>query len=284
MLQAAGDASAGPHTLKVLAVGSIRGATVTRTAEPLSGERQAMEAVLTVLASPPPFTVDLTTLGVQVEEDQSATVNVVVRRHDGFDGEIKLSASGYSARREPITNNIEVQPITLKAGETRAALNLKARLDAETGTRPIYVRGESKVDGETNTQFSQAIPLTIKAIPFTVKNTMKRLSVAVLPAGAKSAASEAEFAVRASRRGWFTDQINLSLEGLPEGVIATSTNLPSQVNEVTFKLATTDKAPTAKDFQITVVGSANAGGRAYQQRTDPMTLSITAPQNVADTK
>ena len=49
-------------------------------------------------------------------------------------------------------------------------------------------------------------------------------------------------------------------------------------------LPPTEKATTAKDFQITVVGSANAGGRTYQQRTDPMTLSITAPQNVADIK
>jgi hypothetical protein len=56
------------------------------------------------------------------------------------------------------------------------------------------------------------------------------------------------------------------------------------VGEAGFKLIATDKAPAGKEFQITVLGSATVDGRTYQQRTIPMTLTVTRPQDMADTK
>lgn len=283
-LSAQGQAAGGSWPLVVTGTGMIGGKRVSHKAEPFSGELPAQEALLTVVNSGPAFVLDALTLSVLLEQDQTSQVDVEVVRRDGFDADIKLTLDGYSAGREPLERNVETASITLKGQESRARLNLKAKADSEIGSRPIYVRGEATVDGQAVTQFSQPLPLTIRQLPFTLLNTMKRLSVAALPNGAKSAASEAEFAVRASRRGWFTDQIDLALEGLPEGVTATSTNLPSQVGEVTFKLTASDKAPAGKEFQITVVGSANLEGRTYRQKTVPMTLSITAPQDLADTK
>lgn len=283
ILSASGQAEGGVHPIKITGRAALDGQFLTRQAEPMSGDRVTKEALLTVTASPPPFALQLATLSLAMEQDQSAKLYVNVRRN-GFDGEIKLIAEGYSSGREPLSRNVDAAAVTVKAGESQAVIALKARTDSETGTRPIYVRGEASVNGEGVTQYSDALPLSLRELPFTLVNTMKRLSVAVLPAGAKSAASEAEFAVRVSRRGWFTDQINLSLEGLPEGVTATSTNLPSQSSEAAFRLSSTDKAPVDKEFQITVIGSATVAGRSYQQRTAPVTLSITKPTDLADTK
>jgi hypothetical protein len=285
VLTAAANAAPGAHALKLRATATLDGKVLVHDGEPMSATMPTREALLTVLDTPPLFTIDLLTLSLLLEQDQSANLEVAVARKEGFEGDIKLTAEGYSSGREPLTDNVDVQPITAKPGEHRVSLKMKAKLDSEIGSRLIYVKAESTNGGQTITQYSQAIPLTITQIPFTLFNTMKRLSVAVLPAGTTSAAGEAEFVVKASRRGWFTDQVNLSLEGVPEGVLATSTNLPSHVGEVTFKLTTTDKAPAQKEFQIRVLGSATIGGRTYQQKTAPMTLSITAPpQEVAAAK
>ncbi|MFO1499776.1 MAG: PPC domain-containing protein [Verrucomicrobiota bacterium] len=284
ILNASGNAAGGVHPLRLAATGLRDGAALVHSAEPMAGDTPAREGLLTILDSAPPFTLELLTLSVSLEQEQAADLQLLVRRRDGFDGEIKLTPEGFSSGRESIARNLEFQPVTLKAAESRARLTCKARMDSEIGVHPIYVRAETTVDGQTINQYSQAVPLTIRQLPFSLVNTMKRLSVAVLPAGTTSAASEAEFAVRASRRGWFTDQIDLSLEGLPEGVTATTTNLASHVGEVTFKLHATEKAAVLKDFEITVVGSANIAGRIYQQRTAPMTLSVTKPTEVADSK
>jgi hypothetical protein len=284
-LTASSNALPGSHPLKIVGTGSIEGTVHSHAAEPASGENGVVqEGLLTVLETPPPFTIGLMTLSLVMDQGQSGTLDVVVHRREGFNGEIKLLPEGFSSGREPLTRNVAVDPVTLKPGETQATFKMRARIDSETGRRPIYVRGEAKANGETVVQYSPSLPLTVHEIPFALENTMKRLSIAVLPPDVESAASEAEFTVRASRRGWFTDQINLKLEGLPEGVIATSTNLPSRVGEVTFKLTTTNKAPPAKEFQIIVVGSADVANRNYEQRTVPMTLSITKSQAMADTK
>ena len=284
ILTADESAVAGVHSFKVSAQGVIDGNRLVRVGEPLVGEAAAREAMLTVLARPAPFTSELLTLSLMLEQEQSGALDIVVIRRDGFDGEIKLTAEGYSAGREPLSRNVEFQPVTLKGAESRGRLLLKAKPDAEIGSRLVFVKAEATVDGQAVSEYSQAIPLEIKQLPFTILSTMKRLSVAVLPGGLKSPASEAEFAIRASRRGWFTDQIQLDVEGVPEGVTISSTNLPSHVAEASFKLTATEKAPAGKEFQLTVVGSANVAGRSYQQRTGPITLSVTKSTDIADTK
>jgi hypothetical protein len=236
---------------------------------------------LTVIDKPAPFNLDLLTLSVLLEQEQSATLDVLVPRQVGFDGEIKLSIEGYGAARRALGPGLETTPVTAKAMDRQVSLQLRANRDAEIASRPIYVRGEATVAGHTIVQYSQPIPLSVRQLPFTLENTMKRLSVTIVPPGVPSAAGEAEFAIRASRRGWFTDQINLALEGLPEGIVATSTNLPNHVGEVPFKLTATEKA-VPKEYRITVVGSASAGGRTYQQKTEPLVLTVAKPQDVPD--
>ncbi|HKS35605.1 MAG TPA: PPC domain-containing protein [Verrucomicrobiae bacterium] len=280
VLHASEDASLDVHKIRLVANGVINGQTVTREGKPQSNGRAVREAFLTVLDSPP-FTLEPITLSARTEQNQSAAVEVAVRRRNGFLGEIKVIAEGFSAGKEPLTKNVDVEAVTLKAPDSRATLNLKAKQDAETGERMIVFKGEAKVEGQGVTQYSRAIPLAIDPFPFTLSSSLPRLALTALSPESKSAASEAEFSIKANRRGWFTEDINLSVEGLPEGISINSTNLARGVGEAGFKILASDKAPAGKEISLTVVGTANVNGRAYQFRAPAIKVTINAPEPAA---
>jgi hypothetical protein len=276
VLRAAEDAPLGHYPIKLAAKGVVGGQQVLRQGKPQADGRVVREAYLTVLDKPL-FTIEPVTLAARVEQNESTPIELQVHRHNGFPGEIQVSAEGFSSGKEPLTRNVELQPVTLKSGETRATINLKAKLDSETGTRLVLLKGEAKANGQTVTQYSRAIPLTIDPLPFMLANSLPRLALTALPPDKKSAASEAEFSVKANRRGWFTDDISLSVEGAPEGLVISSTNIARGAAEAAFKIVATDKAPAGKEVSLTVVGTANINGRAYQFRGTPIVVTINAP-------
>jgi outer membrane lipoprotein-sorting protein len=270
----------GHRPIRLVARGVIGGQQVVRTGKPQANNQTVREAFLTVLDKPP-FTLEPITLSARVEQNQSASVEVVVRRN-GFTGDIQVTAEGFSSGKEPLSRNVDVQAVTLKGADSRATLNLRAKLDSETGTRFIVFKAEAKVDGQTVTQYSRAILLSIDPFPFTLANSLPRLAIAALPPEKKSAASEAEFSVKTARRGWFTDDISLSVEGVPEGITITTTNLARGVNEAGFKIIASDKASVGKEVSLTVVGTANVNGRAYQLRAPAVVLTVNAPAEAAE--
>jgi len=276
VLHADETAALGHHRITLAASGVIGGQKVVREGRPQANSRAVREAFLTVL-NKPAFTVEPITLSALMEQNQSATVELLIHRHNGFMGDIQVTAEGFSAGKEALTRNVELQPVTLKAPDSRATLHLKAKLDSETGTRMIVFKAEAKVDGQTNVQYSRPIPLTIGPVPFTLANSLPRLAVTAMPPDKKSAASEAEFSVKANRLGWFTDDINLAVEGAPEGLFINSTNIARGTGEAAFKIIASDKAPAGKDVSLTVVGTASINGRNYKFRGSPVVVTINAP-------
>ena len=276
VLHADENAPLGHHRIRLAASGVIGGQKVVREGRPQANGRAVREAFLTVLDKPA-FTLEPITLSALMEQNQSSVVELLIHRHNGFTGDIQITAEGFSAGKELLTRNVELQPVTLKAAESRATLNLKAKLDSETGTRLILFKAEAKVDGQTNVQFSRPFPLTINPVPFTLANSLPRLTLTAMPPDKKSAAGEAEFSVKANRRGWFTDDISLAVEGVPEGVLINSTNIGRGTGEAAFKITASDKAPAGKDVSLTVVGTANINGRDYKFRGSPVVVTINAP-------
>jgi len=276
VLHASEDAPLGHYPIKLAASGVIDGQPAIRQGKPQANGRLAREAFLTVLGRFS-FEIEPITLSARVEQNQSTAIDLQVRRHNSFLGDIQVSAEGFSSGKEPLTRNLELQSVTLKGADTRATMKLKAKLDSETGTRLILFKGEAKVDGRSLTQYSRAFPLTIDPVPFTLANSLPRLAVTALPPDKKSAASEAEFSVKANRRGWFTDEINLSVEGVPEGLVINSTNIARGASEAGFKIVATDKASAGKEVSLSVVGTANVNGRAYQFRGSPIVVTVNAP-------
>jgi len=276
LLSATKDAALGAFPLKLVATATLNGKEIARAAEPLAGDKSVKEGFLSVIDQPP-FILELATLMASMEQNETAKVEVHVRRNASFSGEIKLMPEGFSAGREPINRSVEFEPVTLKANESRAELKLKAKTDSEVGTRPILVRGEGTIDGQTFAQYSSAMPLTISQIPFVLSTTLKRLVVTALPSGSQSAANEATFTVKADRRAGFKGEIALVLEGLPEGIAATLDKVPANGSETTVKLVASDKAPVGKEFSLTLAGSGAFNDRNYKHRPGEIKLTVNAP-------
>jgi hypothetical protein len=279
LLSASKDAPMGSFPIRLTATGIIGGKNVTVPVTPLSGDKGVRQAYLTVLDTTP-FRLELAALSASVEQGQSVTLDVLALRREGFANQIKLSAEGFNAGREAISKSFDVPEAILKDGETMGKITLKAKMDSEIGTRTIVVGGLGGLNGQTYSEFTQPIPVTVTQYPLTLSSTLPRLSLTVLPPGSESAAGEAETKIRVDRRAGFSGDVELSIEGLPEGVRSELPKIPAGVGEVTMKLFATDKSKLGTNFNLKVVGAAVFNDRNYKTKTGSIGLSIAVPEGV----
>ncbi|PYI82856.1 MAG: hypothetical protein DME26_16305 [Verrucomicrobia bacterium] len=277
ILSASKDASLGSVPVRLTASGVIGGKTVTVNAEPLGGDRPVRRAYLTVLETSP-FRVELASLSAALEQGQSATLDVVAQRRDGFMGDIKVVVEGFSAGREPVSKSFDGGETVIKGAESTAKITLKPKMDSETGTRTIVVRGEAMVEGQLVAQYSQPMPVSVSEFPVLLSSQLSRLSLAVLPPGSTSAAGEALTVIKATRRAGFAGDIELAVEGLPAGVKADVSKIAASAAETTLKLNATEKTEVGTNFTLTVVGSFVFNDRNYKARTGKISLNITPPE------
>jgi hypothetical protein len=270
-------AAPGSFPFSVMASGTVGGKALTRAAEPLSGNQPARQAFVTVLEEAP-FALELLTLSASIEQEQTATLEVLVLRRDGFEGEVKLFAEGFSAGRDPITRSFDAPEAVVKGNETIGRINLRAKVDSEIGTRTVLVRGEAVVDGNTYTQFSRPVPVTVSQLPFLLSSTMSRLSVVALPADSQSPARETATTIKLERRAGFTNEVQLSLEGLPDGFDHVLNTIPAGAGETSLTLFANEKSPSNTNFTFRVVGSSVHNDKNYRRQTGGIALSIAAPE------
>ena len=235
------------------------------------------ESFLTVLDTAP-FTLDLITLSADMEQNRSANIEVMAVRREGFAGEIKLSAEGYSAGKDPISKSLNVGETSLKPTESIGKLKLTAKQDSEIGTRTILIRGEAAVDGQAIVQYSREVPVTITQIPFLISSTLPKLTVTALPPGSQSAASEASTAIKVERRDGFTNELQLTIKGMPAGIDATLDKIPANATESTLKIVATDKAAPGTNYSFTVTGIGQHKDRNYKFKTGAVALVVNAPE------
>lgn len=273
VLNAGPDASLGSFPLTIKASSG----KIVRDVSPFMGDRAVKAAFLTVMDSAP-FSIAPATLMTSIEQSHEGTIDVLVERRDGFTGEIKVAAEGFSSGREPITRSFEFQPLTIKANENRGTLSLRAKPDSEIVTRHVILRAEAEVAGHPITVFSPLIPVRTIQIPFVLSTSLKKLVVTALPADSSSSASEAAFLVKVDRRMGFGGEIDLKMEGLPEGVNLDSIKIPAGSNETPVKLVATPNAPAGKEYPLTITGSGMHGDRIYRFKAPVVTLAINAPQ------
>ena len=274
LLAASKEAPLGSTSIRVTASGTIGGKSVSVGASPVSGDKTVMQGYLTVL-DVVPFSLESLTLSLNLEQNQSGTVEVFAQRREGFNGEIKLTTEGFAAGREAIGKNFEGGEAAIKANETIGKLSLKPKLDSEVGARTIVVRGEA--GGAV--QYSRPIPVTVTQYPLVLSSTLGKLSVTALPTNSTSAAGETETKIKVDRRAGFNGEVALALEGLPSGIKSELGKLTASAGETTLKITATDKAPIT-NATITVVGTATFNDHNYKTRTGPITLVISAPEPI----
>ncbi len=234
---------------------------------------------LTVLPAAP-FGLLIADSAGQVEQNASLSLDVAVLRRTEFAGEIKVIAEEFAGMGQP--------SVTIPSGQARAKLVLNAAYNSAVGTRPLMVRAEATNHGILIVDYAALpIPLTTQGIPVFLTAMLPgssffrtdpvKLSAVALPAGAKSEANQTEFVVKSDRRG-LTNQIPLILEDLPPGVLATVVPIPESANEATIKLVVSDQAEKGKEYPLIVVGSITNRDRIYHPRTQPVILTVLAPE------
>ena len=269
----------GSFPIRVTASGVIGGKTIVLPAEPLNGDRPVRQGYLTILDAVP-FSLDATTLGVALEQNQAATIDVFAERKEGFESEIKIIAEGFNAGREPLSKSFTGGEAVIKAGESIGKISITPKMDSELGLRTITVRGEAMMNGQPVVTYTQPIPVSVSQYPLVLSSTLPRLSLALLPPGSASAAGEAETKIRLERRGGFTGEVELTLEGLPDGVRSELPKLPEGVGEVTLRLIATDQAKVGTNYSIRVVGKGIFNDKNYRTRTGKIGLTIGLPESV----
>ena len=279
LITATKDAALGSYPIRLMASGAIGGKTVTLPAEPLSGDKPVRQAYLTVLEAVP-FTLDAMTLGIGAEQNQAGTIEVFAQRREGFTGDIKLVTEGFDAARDPLSKNFDGGEGVIKANESVGKITLTPKLASEVGIRTVIVRGEAMADGRQVVTYTQPLPVAVTQYPLILSSTLPRLSLTVLPPGTESSAGEAETKIRVERRAGFAGDVELSLEGLPDGVKSEVPKIPAGVGEVSLKLFATDKAKPGTNFNLKVVGTAVFNDRNYKTRTGNVGLTIALPEGV----
>jgi len=270
-IDAGSNAPLGNHGLQVVASTELNGSHVQR---PLQFSETPF---LTVLPSTA-FTLDILTPSIQLEQNSGAQLDVSVLRSPGFLGEIKLIPEELPG--------LSIGTISLPPGQSRGKVSVSAAFNCELSTRPLLLRGEASIDGQTVVQHASAsIPVTVTGVPFYItamlpgspffRTDAVKLSAAALPTNTTSAASTSEFVVKVERRN-FTNDIQILLEGLPEGVIATTTHLVGAAKEANIRLQVTDKTVAGTNYTFQVIGTAPFGDRTFRQRTVPVTLTVNA--------
>ena len=276
MIAASKEASLGTFPVKLTATGTVGGKPTTRTVEALAGDKAVRQGFLTVLEAAP-FTLELVTLSSAIEQNQAGRIEVVAQRNEFFTGDIKLTAQGFSAGRDPITKSFDVREATLKGTDTATNVKLTAKTDAEIGTRTVVIRGEANDAGQTVVQYTRPVPVTVTEIPFTISSTLSRLNVTALPTNSASAAKQTETTLKLGRRAGFTNEVTLTVEGVPAGIETTMDKIAANGAETTLKLLASEKAPPGTNT-LTVVATGLHGDRNFKHRAGAITLIINAPE------
>ena len=267
----------GTFPIKLMASGAVGDKPITRRAEPMSGDKPVKEGFLTILDTAP-FTLELVTLSAAVEQNQTATVEVMVQRREAFMGDIKLGAEGFSAGTNPITKSFDVAEVTLKGNESLGKVNFTARQDSEVGIRTVVIRGDATVEGQPVTEYSRPLPVSVSQVPFVISSTLSRLMITALPPGSQSAAGETSTTVKVDRRAGFTNEVLLTIEGLPVGVNSVLEKLPANGGEIILKLVATEKAAIGTNFSFSILGTGLHNDRNYRSRSGAVTLVVSAPE------
>ena len=258
------------------AIGELSGKAVSRLV-------QFPESPWITVLPPAPFNVEVAQPSLLAEQNGNASLDVSVVRRPGFSGEVRISAEELPG--------ISIPAVAVPPGQSRARLNLQVSNGSEVGIRPVLVRGEAPVDGHTSiSHAAQPVPLQTRGIgmfltamlpgsPF-FRTDPVRLSAVALPTNAASSANQTEFVVKVDRRG-VEGEITLALEGLPKGVEATVSQIPAGKKEASIRLRVSETAETGKDHTLHVMGTATHDDRIWRQKTQPITLTLTAPESAA---
>lgn len=277
------------------------------------GNRQAERIatpspILLTVMEAPEFTLMLAEISASVTHNKAVNLHVTASRRDDFTAPITLSVVGLPPR-------VTAAAVNIPAGKNEAVLSVRAgsferreqfSVVPVPGINYISVFGAAKVNGETVSQSTPAIPLTILEAPFIVTVEPLRFSI-VFPAtvaangdadavpqgdtvaiaanptadtesslGGESDApvtKEAVLTLTIVRQGGFTDEVTLTPINLPEGFTTETVKIPANETEIKVPLKAIGSLED-KTYQFKFRGSATINGKAFVQNSPILNAKI----------
>ncbi len=291
------DAPLGLMPFSVAGVSAVGSRQVERIAAPSPMLLTVMEA--------PEFTLTLAEISASVTHNKTVNLHVTASKRDDFTGPIRLSVVGLPPR-------VTAAAVSIAAGKNEAVLSVRAgsferreqfSVVPPPGINYISVVGTASVNGETVSQSTPAIPLTILEAPFIVTVEPLRFSI-VFPTtvAANSAANanaqadtlaiaanptadtetteneapvtkEAMLTLTVVRQGGFTDVVTLTPIGLPEGFTTEVVTIPVNETEVQVPLKAIGSLED-KTYQFRFRGSATINGKPFVQDSPVLNAKI----------
>ena len=275
LISATPDAAMGSAPLRLVANATTGGKELLATATAIvpqdAGERAFKQGFVSVLDTAP-FTIDALTVGAGMDQLQSTTIEVLVNRQAGFTQDVKLTAIGFSAGRDPITKNLDVKELTVRSDVRTAQLKLTANVNSELGVRTVLVRGECTNNGQSVVQFSQPVAVAVTQIPFVLTAAQTKLGLNAARPGATNF-DDVTMMVKVERRG-YAGEIPLTLTGVPVGVNVDGTNIAANAADTTLTFFATEQARPTTNAAITIQGVAMFNDRLYRHKTAGIRLAI----------
>lgn len=294
------DAPLGLMSFSVAGVCAVGNRQVERTATPSPMLLTVMEA--------PEFTLTLAEISTSVTHNKTVNLHVTANRRDDFTDPITLTVVGLPPR-------VTARPVNIAEGKNEAVLSVRAgsferreqfSVVPVPGINYISVFGTAKVDTETVSQSTPAIPLTILEAPFIVTVEPLRFSIvfpATVAANADATAvpqgstvaiaanpnadtepspgaetdppvtKEAMLTLTIVRQGGFTDEVTLTPLNLPEGFTTETVTIP--VNETEVKVPLTALGSLEdKTYQFKFRGSATINNKPFVQDSPILNAKI----------
>jgi hypothetical protein len=194
------------------------------------------------------------------------TVNV--NRKEGFAGEVEVTVSDPPA-------GISASPLTIPANQNQARLTITAEANCERGMKTLNLVGTATINHQTVTH--QAVGMETvgyvdqqRQVPtrevvlgitepsyfsLSVEYSAPRDRILRLRQNTKE-----KVVVKVQRKVGTTGPINLSLEGLPQGVTATVAPIPADQHQVTLTLSVAPDAARGSAMLL-ITGTATVGGQ-----------------------
>ena len=294
------DAPLGLMSFSVAGVCAVGNRQVERTATPSPMLLTVMEA--------PEFTLTLAEISASVTHNKTVNLHVTANRRDDFTDPITLTVVGLPPR-------VTARPVNIAEGKNDAVLSVRAgsferreqfSVVPVPGINYISVFGTAKVDTETVSQSTPAIPLTILEAPFIVTVEPLRFSIVFPATGAANAdatavpqggtvaiaanpnadtepalgaetetpvTKEAILTLTIVRQGGFTDEVTLTPLNLPEGFTTETVTIPVNETEVEVPLKALGSLED-KTYQFKFRGSATINGKPFVQDSPILNAKI----------
>ena len=291
------DAPLGLMPFSLAGVSAVGSRQVERIAAP--------SPILLTVMEAPEFTLTLAEISASVAHNKTVNLHVRTSRRDDFTGPVRLSVVGLPPR-------VTAAPVTVARDKSEAVLSIRAgsferreqfSVVPPPGINYISVVGTASVNGETVSQSTPAIPLTILEAPFIVTVEPLRFSI-VFPATVAAngdadpnaqadtlaiaanptadtetteneipVTKEAMLTLTVVRQGGFTDVVTLTPLNLPEGFTTEAVTIPVNETEVQVPLKAIGSLED-KTYQFRFRGSATINGKPFVQDSPVLNAKI----------